>query len=65
MGVKGNTFKRLWDKNEPVLAAIEDYSDLVCYGQIEQAGYSVGFYLLLAKILCILFAIFASCVYEY
>ena len=46
VGVKGNTFKRLWDKNEPVLAAIEDYSDLVCYGQIEQAGYSVGFYLL-------------------
>lgn len=46
VGKIGNEWKRLWSKHEDVLVPIEDCSDLVCYGQIDRQGYSVGFYLL-------------------
>ncbi len=46
IGEIGFKWKKLWDKREQVLLPIEDCSDLVCYGQIDLQGYSVGFHLL-------------------
>lgn len=45
VGTMGNLWQRLWKKEE-VLTAIEDYSDLVCYGQTNLQGHKLGFYLL-------------------
>jgi len=41
----GARWKKLWNKKEEVFTAIEDKSDLVCYGQINLLDLEVGFYL--------------------
>lgn len=45
VGTMGNWFQKVKNKQE-VFTAIEDFSNLVCYGQINLQGYKVGFYLL-------------------
>lgn len=46
VGKMGNPWRKLWNKQSEVFTAIEDCSDLVCYGQINLQGHKVGFYLL-------------------
>lgn len=46
IGKIGSQLRRLWSKKEEVFTAIEDNSNLVCYGQINLLDYEVGFYLI-------------------
>lgn len=46
VGKMGNPWKKFWNKREQVFTAIENCSDLVCYGQVNLQGHKVGFYLL-------------------
>lgn len=48
VGNRGNLWQRILKKSE-VFTAIEDYSDLISYGQINLTGHKPGFYLLKSR----------------